>query len=163
VKEETLIAQCLDGDRHAQKALYMNYKDRLFAVCLRYAADRDEAHDILQDGYVKIYRDLKSYRPIASLYSWMRTVMVRTALECIRRKKSRIGRDLDASTYQEILSLIRTLPEELKTVFNLYAIDGYSHKEIAEMCGISEGNSKVRLNRARKKLKEKVNRLFELN
>jgi len=152
VKERRLISQCLKGDRSAQKALYMQHKDRLFAVCLRYAVDRDEA-------------------------SWMRTVMVRTALECIRRKKSRIGRDLDASTmyslgsaeqitggieYQEILSLIRTLPEELKTVFNLYAIDGYSHKEIAEMCNISEGNSKVRLNRARKRLKEKVGLLFEL-
>lgn len=131
----------------------------------------------MQDGFIKIFRDLKNYKPIAPLYAWMRTVVVRTALENIRRKKSRVNRGVPVDELydkgvlesvsgelaaQELMTLVQGLNDDLRAVFNLYAIDGYSHKEIAEMLKISEGNSKVRLSRARKLLKEQVERLFEL-
>ena len=177
-QEKRLISACLRGEREAQRELYLAYKDRLFAICLRYAYNREEAEDILQEGYIKIYRDLKDYRPIAQLYAWLRTVVVRTALEHIRKRNRRpqsqgtieefygLG-EQEKSTgemhVQELISLIRKLPIDLRNCFNLYAIDGYSHKEIAEMLDISEGNSKMRVSRARSILKKQVEKLFEVN
>lgn len=177
-QEKRLISACLRGERGAQRELYLEYKDRLFAVCLRYGYNREEAEDMLQEGYIKIYRDLKDYRPIAPLYAWLRTVVVRTALEHIRKRKRRpqsqgviedfysLGVEEKSSSElqaQELISLIRLLPKELQYCFNLYAIDGYSHKEIAEMLEISEGNSKMRVSRARTILKKQVEKLFEVN
>jgi len=173
---ERILEACLKGKQAAQKDLYMMHKDRLFALALRYAEDQEEAQDIFQDGFVKIFKDLKDYRPIAPLFAWLKTVMVRTALENIRRKKSRIGRGLEQKesimpgiseqateilNAQELMKLIRALPEELRTVFNLHAIEGYSHKEIAQLLKISEGNSKVRLSRARSILRKEVEVLFD--
>ncbi len=157
-EESTIIAGCLRGERNAQHELYMRFKDRLFAVCMRYGDSVEEAQDTLQDGYMKIYRDLADYRPIAPLYAWMRQVVVRTALESIRRKKSRIGSGIPVEDVyslgikekvsgelgaQELLALIKALSSELRTVFNLYALDGFTHKEIAEMLFITEASSRV--------------------
>jgi len=176
--EKRLISACLRGDRAAQRTLYVVHKDKLYTLCLRYAYNREEAEDMLQEGFIKIYRDLKNYKPIAPLYAWMRTVVVRTALEHIRKRKRRpqsqgtvdefydLGRDEESSSQmqaQELITLIRQLPTDLCYCFNLYAIDGYSHKEIAELLGITEGNSKMRVSRARAILKKQVEKLFEVN
>jgi len=177
-QEKHLISDCLKGKREAQKRLYTEHKDRLFAVCLRYANSKEEAEDVLQEAFIKIYRDLKNYRPIAPLYAWLRTVAVRTALEHIRKRNRRpqsqetveesynLGTAEQATGMlqaQELTQLIQQLPADLRHCFNLYAIDGYSHKEIGDMLNISEANSKMRVSRARKILKKQVEQLFEVN
>lgn len=176
--EKKLISACLRGEREAQRALYMEHKDRLFAVALRYARDRAEAEDILQEGFIKIYRDLKDYRPIAPLYAWLRTVVVRTALEHIRKRQRRpqsqalvedlwdLGEDeqvSDGLQVQALMQLIQALPDDYRLCFNLYAIEGYSHKEIAQQLSISEANSKMRVSRARGILRKHIEKLYEVN
>jgi RNA polymerase sigma factor (sigma-70 family) len=177
-QDQDILKACLNGDRNAQKQLYLRHKDRLFAVCLRYANSREEAEDVLQEGYIKVYRDLKQYKPIAPLYVWMRTVIVRTALEHIRKRSRRpqsqgvindrtdLGKPEQSSgklAAEELLTLIQQLPVDMRHCFNLHAIDGYSHREIAEMLDISEANSKMRVSRARSILKKQVEKLFEVH
>lgn len=177
-EERKIVAGCLKGERWAQHELYLRFKDRLFALCMRYTDSNEEAEDVLQDGFIKIYRDLGNYKPIAPLYTWTRQVVIRTALENIRRKKSRIGRGIPVEEAyslgekekssgelgaQELMKLIQSLPLDLRTVFNLYAIDGYSHREISQMLTVTEASSKMRLSRARAILKKEVEQLFELN
>lgn len=149
----------------------------MFALCLRYTQTREEAEDVLQEGFLKVYRDLHQYKPEAPLGAWIRKVMVNTALENIRKKKRRPqARDEEIAPWenytetdaseamqaQDLMKLISGLPEEYKLVFNLVAIEGFSHREVAEMLRISESNSKVRLTRARAILREKVAALFEI-
>lgn len=165
-----MIADCLRGDQRAQKALYMHYRADLFGMCLRYAQNRDEAHDILQEGFIKVFGKLHLYKPICPLIHWMKKVMVNTALEHIRKHKKykqsqyelneqvidsgfEVG---DVQNEAELIELIQRLPEDYRLVFNLYAIEGYGHKEIAKMLGISESNSKVRLMRARHQLQNQL-------
>ena len=141
----------------------MLYRADLFGLCLRYASDRNEAHDILQEGFIRIFKKLDQYKPICPVIFWMKKVMVNTALEHIRKHKKHkqaqyelneqvIEAHVDTVDIQnaaELIELVQRLPDDYKVVFNLYAIEGYGHKEIAEMVGISESNSKVRLMRAR--------------
>ncbi len=143
----------------------------MFAVCLRYAQSRPEAEDMLQEGFIKVFRDLPSYKPTGPLGGWIRTVIVHTALEQVRKKriKTQSSYDnivpltghpkdtpLEDLSAKELIQYISALPEEYRLVFNLYAIEGYSHAEIGEMLEISVANSKVRLSRARSALKRTV-------
>lgn len=169
-----LIRDCLRGKRNAQRALYDEHKGRMFALCLRYARSREEAEDILQDGFLKVYRDLRQYQPRAPLGAWIRRVMVNTALEHLRRTKNKPKMHDGAATPDpnyhpdgemnaaELMDYINLLPHDYATAFNLFAIEGYAHREIAAMLGISETNSKVRVNRARKLLKARLEKLFDL-
>ena len=170
MNEKELIADCLKGDQRAQKALYSQYRADLFGLCLRYAKNRDEAHDILQEGFVKIFGKLHLYQPICPVIHWMKKVMVNSALEHIRKHKKHqqskyelneqiIDSGFEVADVQnaaELIELIQRLPEDYRLVFNLYAIEGYGHKEIAEMLDISESNSKVRLMRARNMLQNQL-------
>ncbi len=149
----------------------------MYAVCLRYARSTADAEDMLQDAFVKVFRDLHQYKPFGPLGGWIRTVVVHTALEHLRKHKLKNLSETDnilpidiveqpiaieQMSANELLEKIYDLPEEYRVVFNLYAIEGYAHREIAEMLNISIANSKVRLNRARNSLKSVVEKSFEI-
>ena len=172
--EQELIKACKKGDRHAQELLYRRYSPRLFGVCLRYASSRQEAEDFLQEGFIKIYRNLYKYQPTGSFSAWLYRLMVNVALEKIRqnqKRKHQMSIDdmpVDPEVSEEIFSgfgarniikMVQQLPEGYRIVFNLYVVEGYSHKEIAEILDITESTSKSQLSRAKatlRKLLEKV-------
>jgi RNA polymerase sigma factor (sigma-70 family) len=162
---KNIINGCLKGNRRDQELLYRRHAARLFAVCLQYSGNDEEARDILQDGFIKIFENLVHYKHEGSFEGWMRRIMVNTALEKYRSKHNLYRVDnidqipepdaapdnddyagLEAS---DLLGIIRELPPKYRMVFNLYAIEGYSHKEISNMVNISEGTSKSNLSRAR--------------
>ena len=148
----------------------------MYGICLRYAKSEDDAHDMLQEGFIKIFRCLHQYQPIKPLIAWMRKVMVNAALEHLRKNAKRYEQQCDleyaekvtSSNYdidssineQALIGFIQSLAPDYREVFNLYAIEGYSHKEIGVMLDITESTSKVRLFRARislqKMLEEKI-------
>ena len=168
--EHDLVRKCLKGDSSAQRSLYEQYKVPMFRLCLRYARDWPEAEDILQDGFVKVFNDLKNYRFEGALGGWIRRVILNAALMHVRRQKRLFpveslenaaeldtGGDVLADLNARALTkLLQQLPAGYRAVFNLYAVEGYSHKEIAEMLGIDEGTSKSQLFKARKTLKTMI-------
>ena len=166
-----IIKACIKGDRKAQKQLYQLFADKMFGVCLRYADNVDEAKDILQDGFIKVFLNLKQFNYKGSFEGWVRRIMVNTALEKFRDKNYLFAVNMEQGyesrdkEYDHILSelaakdllkMVQELSPQYRMVFNLYAIEGYSHKEICEMLNIKEGTSKSNLSRAREILKEKI-------
>jgi RNA polymerase sigma factor (sigma-70 family) len=167
-----IIKGCLAGDRRDQELLYRRYASKLYAVCLQYSGNDEEARDILQEGFIKIFEHLGHYKHEGSFEGWMRRITVNTALEKFRSRHNLYRVD-DIETIQEpdaepenndyagleandLLEIIRELPPKYRMVFNLYAIEGYSHKEIGKMVKISEGTSKSNLSRARIILQRRV-------
>ena len=171
--DQDLIKGCLKEDRNSQAELYKKYSNKMYAVCLRYCNTREEAEDVLQDAFVKIFDRISSFRGDGSLEGWIRRIMVNTALKSRdkRRMKFESGDiehvaepSFNAQVISEInkkdlMKVIRELPEGYKHVFNLYAVEGYSHKEIGEMFDITESTSRSQYSRARKMLIEKLNDL----
>lgn len=168
ITEVVLVKKCIAFDRHYQEIFYRKFADKMFNVSLTYAENYDEAADILQEGFIKIFRKLHQFNFEGSLEGWVRKIIVNTALESYR-KKTREQKNLnllvdttddysedDLSVFgvQEIIELVNHLPSKAQVVLKLYAIEGYSHKEIADNLNITEGTSKSQLNRARKLLKE---------
>ena len=169
---KAIIEGCLDGSRRDQELLYRRYAPRLYTVCLRYSDDDDEAKDILQEGFIRIFENLHTYRFEGSFEGWIRRIVVNTVLEKYRSKNVLYKvEDIDrlADTEQEpdveeysnldakiLMDIIKELPPKYRMVFNLFAIEGYSHKEISKMIKISEGTSKSNLSRARDILQKKV-------
>ncbi len=167
--DEQMVAGCLRGDAIAQKALYQAYARKMMSICMRYASDRDQAQDILQDGFVKVFQKLGHFRGDGPLGGWIARTMVNTALDQIRRDKP-FGHSLDLTEAEhlhavdeqalsrlqtsELMELIQALPPGYRTVFNLFAIEGYPHKEIGEMLGISENTSKSQFMKARAYLRK---------
>ena len=166
-----LIESCRKGDRASQKALYDRLAPRMFPICIRYAGDREVAQDILQDGFITLFTKLDDYKGEGSFEGWARRIFVTTALMYLRKKDAlKMSDELDtvrgmkADTvtqmqnlgYKEHMELIMTLPPGFRTVFNMYAIEGYSHKEISDMLGISETTSRTQLSRARIWLQNKI-------
>lgn len=147
----------------------------MFGICLRYAKDYDDAQDILQDGFLKVYEKVGQFKFKGSFEGWIRKIMVNTALERFRIKYQMIdindnikevdrkaGNDIIADiSAKELLKFVQELSPRYRAVFNLYAIEGYSHKEISGMLGISEGTSKSNLSRARAILQEKINKFYK--
>lgn len=168
--EEELIKGCLNGERKAQQALYEHYSKKFFAICLRYIKDRDQAEDVLIEGFMKIFEKLRQFENKGSFEGWMKRIIVTQALLSLRDNKYLLMEvnlenesDYKESAYElnhleaeDLMELIKELPIGYKTVFNLYAIEGYSHLEIAELLGINESTSKSQLNRARNTLKQKI-------
>lgn len=167
-----IIKGCKKNSPKAQKELYDIFSPRLFAVCLRYANNYTDAQDVLQEGFLKIFEKIQQYSNKGAFEGWMRRIMVNTALEKYRSQLRSIPTEeymlhyYDSNAYnninqgvteKELLSLIQELTPKYRVVFNLYAIEGYSHKEISEMLNISEGTSKSNLSRARSILQGKVN------
>lgn len=171
--ETELVRACLRGERAAQKKMYNSLAPKMFSVCLRYMGNREEAEDVLQDGFVTLFTKLGSYSAEGSFEGWARKVFVNTALMALRKKDALRDRD-DLETaqgvscpsadqvqnlgYKELVKLISGMPAGYRTIFNMSVIEGYSHKEIAQALGISEGTSRSQLQRARMLLQEKISR-----
>ena len=170
LSEKELINKCAKGERTAQKAFYDRYCRRMMAVCLRYARSTPEAEDMLQEGFVKIFNHLKSFRFESKLETWMTRIIINTALNYQRQKlyllpmvdvedaglKEDESVSLADFNLSELMAIVQSLPDGCRVVFNLFAIEGYGHKEIGEMLGISEGTSKSQYNRAKNLLKGKL-------
>ncbi len=166
-----LIERCKNNDREAQYKLYGLLSSKMFAVCLRYSKSRETAEDLLQEGFVKVFTNIDKFRGEGSFEGWVRRIIVNTAVEQYR-KSSKIYPILSTDEYlidvpetdvsdelemEDLMKCINKLPHGFKTVFNLYVVEGFSHKEIAEMLGITEGTSKSQLARARYQLIEMIN------
>ena len=166
-----LIESCIKGDRASQKVLYDRLAARMFPVCMRYVGDREQAEDVLQDGFVTLFTRLDTYKGEGSFEGWARKIFVTTALMNLRKKDAlKMSDDLEAARslkaetssqiqnlgYKELMNMIMELPAGFRTVFNMYAIEGYSHKEIGEILGISETTSRTQLSRARISLQNKI-------
>ena len=163
MSESDLIKGCLEGDRRAQEYLYQKFSPKMYGVCLRYAGKAEDAQDILQDGFVKIFKNLHMYRGDGSFEGWIRRIFVNTAIEHYRRQvnlypvtenhenllETKEVSAFDSLSVKDLMKIIQQLSPGYRTVFNLYVVEGYSHKEIAEMIGISEGTSKSQLARAK--------------
>lgn len=175
LSQEELIARCLDGDTEALNELYNRYSPKLWGICLRYAKNEMAAEDIMQEGFIRIYRYLEYYKGKGSFEGWMRRTMVNTAIN-FYRKNLRISQEsqfdeaygvssssadaISEISAKELMGLVKEMPDGYRTVFNMYVVDGYSHKEIAKELNISENTSKSQLSRARSILKEKINNLY---
>lgn len=169
--ERELVQGCLDADRRCQELLYARYARRMYAVCLRYARHELEAQDLLQEGFIRVFEKLTGFRMQGSLEGWIRRIMVHTAINQYRKKAHQLERFglehvpegpvaaevLDRLGEQEVLKLVSGLPEGYRAVFNLYAIDGYDHSEIAEMLGFGESTSRSQLAKARRMLQQRLN------
>lgn len=166
-----LIESCIKGDRAAQKVLYDRLAPRMFPLCIRYVGDRVLAEDILQDGFITLFTHLDSYKGDGSFEGWARKIFVTTALMSLRKKDAlKMSEDLETVRgmktetvsqiqsigYKDLMEIVMTLPPGFRTVFNMYAIEGFSHKEIAQMLGISETTSRTQLSRARIWLQNKI-------
>ncbi len=174
--EQKVLEDCLKNDRKAQELLYKQFSKKMYGVCLRYASDTDTAADILQEGFIKMFKALPKYSSTGSFEGWLRRIIVNTALDYYRKSSKLIAvSDYDTEindentvdalskiSAEEIIGLVRELPIGYRTVFNLYVIEGYSHKEISSQLDISEGTSKSQLSRAKAILKNKIERTQNL-
>ena len=170
-----LVAGCVRGDRATQRELYNRFAGKMYGVCLRYAANAEEAEDILQEGFIKVFRKIASFRSEGSFEGWVRRIFVNTAIEHYRKKtylqpiteseettlEAKYPSVLDNLAAKDIIQLVQQLSPGYRTVFNMYVIEGYSHKQIAEELGISEGTSKSQLSRAKQILQDLVNTFVE--
>jgi RNA polymerase sigma factor (sigma-70 family) len=168
--EQELISACVEGKGKAQQFLYDKYSRVMFGICLRYSNTYDEAKDILQDGFIKVFTKLGQFGFQGSFEGWMKRIFVNTALEYYRSQKNHMYHDdvesafeiqhqdytIDKMGQQEILAIIQSMAPGYRNVLNLYIIEGYSHAEIAEMLQISEGTSKSQLSRARTILQQAI-------
>lgn len=169
-----LVNRCLKRDPKAQEMFYNRFAPRVFGICLRYAGSRMEAEDILQDGFVRIFTNLHQYRSEGSLEGWVHRTMVNTAINYYRknlkyRKEIPLDETQEVATITEdalsvlsaedLITVIQGLPPGYRTVFNLYVMEGLTHKEIGEMTGISENTSKSQLSRARVAIQQRLSHL----
>ena len=172
--DQHLIDSCKRGDRASQKVLYDSLAPKMFSICIRYIGDRTAAQDVLQDGFVTLFSKLDSFKGEGSFEGWARRIFVTTALMELRKKdalkmseelevvrgvKAETVGQLENISYRELMSLVTSLPPGFRTVFNLYAIEGYSHKEISQMLEITETTSRTQLRRARLWLQDKIKSL----
>lgn len=177
IPESDLIKACIAGNRAMQEELYRRFAPKMYAVCMRYANNADDAQDLLQEGFIKVYRNLEKFRAEGSFEGWVRRVFVNTSIEHFRRKNTlysitekeeNVIEDsditaLDNLAEKDIIALVQELSPGYRTVFNMYVVEGYSHKEIGKILGISEGTSKSQLARAKAILQKKVQERLEEN
>ncbi|HZY82208.1 MAG TPA: RNA polymerase sigma factor [Cyclobacteriaceae bacterium] len=170
--EKELIQGCARGDRASQKALYERYCKKMMVVCLRYSRSTQEAEDTLQEGFIKIFKSISEFRGDSKLETWITRIMINTALNSQRQKlylmpmvdvteislPEREEVSLSGFHLDELINMVQSLPDGCRVVFNLFAIEGYGHQEIAKMLQISEGTSKSQYNRAKTLLKAKLER-----
>ena len=169
-KEKELIDGCLRQNRQAQQSLYQRYAGKMYALCCRYVKDRMEAEDVLVMSFTKIFERIGQYKGDGSFEGWIRRVVVNESLTYLRKNKNMyLETDIEEAVYEpdyqkleneleanDLMKLIESLPVGYRTVFNMYAIDGYNHQEIAEQLGISENTSKSQLSRARALLQKRL-------
>lgn len=166
-EEQNLVTACIRKEKWAQKQLYEAHYSKMMGVCLRYSNNKEDAVDILHEGFIKVFKNISKYQPGTSIAAWIRRIMVNTSIDYYRKSIRRRTEDLDQAyqvssddadavsqcTEKEILAAVQTLSPAYRAVFNLYVIEGYSHKEIAEQLGITESTSRSNLVKARTKLK----------
>lgn len=170
LSEDKLVEGCIKGGRRYQKILYERYYGSMMAVCLRYTNDREDARDVLHEGFLKVFKNLHKFSMGTNLGAWIRRIMINTAIDHYRKISKQpnlveinqavhevdihdVVSDISAG---EILQMVQRLSPAYRAVFNLYVIDGYSHKEVGKMLGISEGTSKSNLAKARGKLQKMI-------
>ena len=177
VIESDLIDGCLAGNRKMQETLYHRHSPKMYAVCLRYSGNADDAQDLLQDGFIKVFKNLEKYRGDGSFEGWMRRIFVNTAIEHFRKRikmntvaempenniEDKEWNAFETLAERDIIQIVQLLSPGYRQVFNMYVIEGYSHKEIGEILGISEGTSKSQLARARGILQKMVQEKLKLN
>ena len=169
--DEQIVNGCINKNALAQEYLYNKFSRKMMGVCLRYSDSEQEAEDVLQNGFITVFSNIESFKGSGSFEGWIRKIMVNTALTNIRKNKkfrqnialdtvefmvpatNHLGEDFAA---KDLLKIIQQLPPGSRTVFNLYAIEGYSHSEIGEMLNISEGTSKSQYSRARAYLQKVI-------
>lgn len=163
-----LIKGCKEQDREAQERLYLKFSPKFFTLCLKYSSNYEQAKDTLQESFIKIFQNISQYRGKGTFEGWMTRIVINTALKEYQNKsvflsitdefieEPDVEVDEDELSIDFLIHLIQELPERYRMVFNLYVMEGYSHKEIAKMLNITEGTSKSNLSRARLKLKEKL-------
>jgi RNA polymerase sigma factor (sigma-70 family) len=169
LSEEILVKGCIENDRKMQELLYRKFSGEMYSICMAYENDRDKAKDILQDGFIKVFRSIETYEYQGSLKGWIRKIITNTAIDHWRRslKETRFL-SIDALNSKDqpfdspstsincsdIINQVSRLPSGARMIFNLYALEGFSHKEIAEKLKISEGTSKSQVNRARQLIQQ---------
>lgn len=168
--ERELIKGCLDGERRCQETLYSRYARRMYAVCLRYARHELEAQDLMQEGFIRVFEKLPDFRQEGSFEGWIRRIMVHTSINQYRRKafqQERFGLErmpegevapdaVGRLGEEELMAMVASLPDGYRMVFNLYAIEGYDHAEIADLLGCGESTSRSQLAKARRLLQLKI-------
>ncbi len=179
MSDQDLLQACQRGNRQSQTLLYTKYKSRLMGLCKRYARSREEAEDMFHEGFIRIFQQLHTIAQSDKLLPWMKRVMVNTAINVYHKNhKQQAETDYEDAwghasndhidtlarlSADELSGLIQALPTGYRMVFNLYVVDGYTHPEIGEMLGISEGTSKSQLARAKGALKQKLQRVGIIN
>lgn len=181
MNEHEIIKGCLKNDRASQKALYEQYYSKMLGVCLRYAKDKDDAKDVLHEAFLKVFSNLKNFNGTGSFEGWIRRIMVNTSIDHLRKNKQNYlivstvyanekgsnlaeevnDDELNHISKEEILKAVQELTPAYRTVFNLYVIEEFTHREIAEMLEISEGTSKSNLSKAKFNLKKNLMHLIK--
>lgn len=174
--DQLLIQECLLNNRRAQEAMYMKYFDPMFAMCLKYTSDRNVALDIVNRGMLRVFKKIDKFSHKGSLEGWIRKIVFHSLSEYFKKdnryrehvllnyRDERLeNRVLEKLYYEDLVDLIRYLPNASLKVFKLYVLEGYSHQEIADKVGISEGTSKWHLSNARKKLVELIEKQYDSN
>jgi len=168
---EDIIKGCKNNDRKAQERLYKNFYRAMIALCLRYTKNETDAVEVLNTGFLKVFKNIQRYDPVqASLYTWIRTIVINSCIDFIKSKhRVEVSHELDEEIIvdipadvvskmkaADILQMVRSLPQATQAVFNLYVMEGYNHREIATLLKISEGTSKWHLSEARKLLQQMI-------
>ena len=164
-----LLKQAIDGDENAFKTIYNMFSGTLYGICLRYSIDDQEANDIFQEAFVNIYLNLSKFRNEGSFEGWAKVIVIRACLDNVRKRQptyfevdnisdtqSEQITGLDRLSMNELVKIIQTMPDGYRSIINLYFVEGYNHREIAELLNISEGTSKSQLARAKIILKQKL-------
>jgi len=171
--ESDIIEGCILGNPRMQRMLYEKFSPKMYALCIRYAGNTDDAQDILQDGFVKVFGNIARFKGTGSFEGWIRRIIVNTAIEHFRKKntlqvidehtENQLADDhtniFNLLEAKELLEIIKSMPAGYRTVFNLYAVEGYTHKEIAAMMNLTEGTSKSQYARAKNWLQERIKKL----
>ena len=169
-EEQDFVAACIRKERWAQERLYEEYYGRLMSICLRYSKDQSEALDILHEAYIKIFRNMSKYKPGTSLFSWMKRIVVNTAIDHYRKMVRRRTGDIDEAydlsngdpdavsrmSSNEIMEMVQQLSPAYRLVFNMYIVEGYSHREVSQELNITESTSRSNLVKARAKLRKMI-------
>lgn len=172
--DATLIKECVKGNAKAQRFLFDKFAPKMLTVCIRYAKNKSDAEDVLQDAFIKVFNKINEFKKEGSLEGWIRRIMVNTSLDQIRKNiKFSNDTDLEAVSYklenndftfenlvsEDLLKLINSMPNGYRVVFNMFAIEGYSHQEIASTLGVTENTSKSQYLRARNFLKKELEKI----
>lgn len=168
-KEIVLVRECIKGDRKSQHELYNLYAGKAYAICMRYASNPHDAQDMLQEGFIKVFTKIGTFRWDGSLEGWIKRIFIHTCIEVIRKKNRKLTFEIDHIEVpdkelngfekigmKELLSLIQGLPDGYRAVVNLFLVEGFSHKEISELVGIAESTSKSQWAKAKVLLQKQI-------